>query len=502
MTDEMILEVRGLCKNFGNVKVLKNVDLSLNKGEVLGLVGENGAGKSTLMNILGGVHLRSSGEIVLWGQQYLPKNPSDAVHNGIAFIHQELSLFTNLNIAENIFIDEGLNGKKILQVKEMNKRTADILRELNLTVEPSTVVEKLTIGMRQMVEIAKAVSKNAKIIIFDEPTTSLSASEKNTLFQLIKNFSARGISMIYISHVLNDVMMLCDEIVVLRDGEKIGDQVKTCLSSTNEIIGRMVGRSMDQLFPYIKKKRGHELLAVHNVCQKSSLRDISFTVHAGEIVGIFGLIGAGRTELARAIYGIDPIDSGEICYNGVCVPHPNACDWVSKQVAFITENRRDEGVLLPKSVNDNIALVNLRSYRGRLGIFNKKKQLIDTKNVTMNLQIKTASAANQSVGKLSGGNQQKVVIGKWLLIKPSVFILDEPTRGIDVGAKYEIYTRINQLAEEGSGVMFISSEMEELMGICDRIIVMCRGQITGELPRSEFSQDKLLKLAIGENYDV
>jgi ribose transport system ATP-binding protein len=502
MTNEKVLEVRGLCKSFGNVKVLKNVDLVLNKGEVLGLVGENGAGKSTLMNILGGVHPRSSGEILLWGQQYLPKNPFDAVHNGIAFIHQELSLFTNLSIAENIFIDEGLDGKKILQFKEMNKRASGILKELNLTVEPSTIVEKLTIGMRQMVEIAKAISKKAKVIIFDEPTTSLSNSEKDTLFQLIKEFSFRGISMIYISHVLNDVIMLCDEIVVLRDGEKIGDQVRTCHINTSEVISRMVGRSMDQLFPYITKKLGHELLAVHNVYQKGSLIDISFSLQAGEIVGIFGLIGAGRTELARAIYGIDPIDSGEVCYNGVCVRHPNACDWVSKQVAFITENRRDEGILLPKSVNDNIALVNLKSYRGRFGKFNSRKQFFDSEDVIRNLQIKTASAANQSVGKLSGGNQQKVVIGKWLLIKPSVFILDEPTRGIDVGAKYEIYTRINHLAEQGTAVMFISSEMEELMGICDRIIVMCRGKITGELPRSEFSQDKLLKLAIGEMYNV
>ena len=265
MTDETVLEVRALSKSFGSVRVLRDVNFTLKKGEVLGLVGENGAGKSTLMNLLGGIHPKTGGEILLFGQPYPPRSPRDAISKGIAFIHQELSLFTNLTVAENLFIDEGMDRQKILRFREMNRRAGEILKDLRLGIEPSTVVEKLTIGMKQMVEIAKALSKDAKIIIFDEPTTSLSTSEKDTLFGLIRELSGRGISMIYISHVLSDVALLCDEIVVLRDGEKIGGAMDVRETTTSEVIRRMVGRSMDQLFPYVQKTPGAELLAVHNV---------------------------------------------------------------------------------------------------------------------------------------------------------------------------------------------------------------------------------------------
>jgi ABC-type sugar transport system ATPase subunit len=498
MTDEVVLKLHKLCKDFGAVKVLKDIDLTLKRGEVLGLVGENGAGKSTMMNVLGGVHPKTSGEIELFGQKYEPHNPADAVRAGIAFIQQELNLFTNLTIAENIFIDKGLEGKKLMRPRELKERAGKILEMLGLDVDPWTVVEKLPMGLRQMVEIAKAMSKDARIIFFDEPTTSLSSAEKDTLFRLMKSLSARGISMIYISHALDDVFRQCDEIVVIRDGEKIGGQLPVSQLTKDDVISRMVGRSMGQMYPYVEKNPGQEVLSLHRICFRGVLDDVCLTVRAGEIVGIFGLMGAGRTELARAVYGVDPIESGCIRYKGEELRAMGPRNWVTRGMAFITENRRDEGLLLTKNISDNISLVNLRKLKKRLGRLDRKKQSADCRRVIDRLRIKTAAEDRQLAKNLSGGNQQKTVIGKWLLIQPDLFILDEPTRGVDVGAKFEIYTHINQLALEGSGILFISSEMEELMGVCDRILVMNKGRITGELDRSEFSQDNLIKLAIGD----
>jgi ribose transport system ATP-binding protein len=501
MDNEVVLKITGLCKNFGAVKVLKNINLTLKHGEVLGLVGENGAGKSTIMNVLGGVYPKTSGNVELFGAAYNPHNPRDAVHAGIAFIHQELNLFKNLNIAENIFIDEGMNGKKLLHPREMCRQAVKILGTLGIGIDPSTPVEKLTMGMCQMVEIAKAVSKNARIIFFDEPTTSLSASEKDTLFRLIREFTGRGISMIYISHALDDVFNLCDEIAVIRDGEMIGAQTAVSTITEAEVINRMVGRTMGQIYPYVMKCPGDEVLGLQGICRKNVLYDINLSVRAGEIVGMYGLMGAGRTELVRSVYGVDPIDSGTIRYKGDHVNRPSARQWVAKGVAFITENRRDEGLLLPKTVCDNIVLVNMEHMGKGLGRFDKKKRAEITCSMTEHLHIRMSNSNSQMACNLSGGNQQKVVIGKWLLISPSLFIMDEPTRGVDVGAKFEIYSRINQLALDGSGILFISSEMEELMGVCDRILVMNRGRIRGELSREDFSQNKLLELAIGEGYN-
>lgn len=498
MQNDVVLKLSGLCKDFGAVKVLKNIDLELRKGEVLGLVGENGAGKSTMMNVLGGVYPKTSGDITLFGSPYTPENPSDATRAGIAFIHQELNLFTNLSIAENLFIDEGMDGRKLFSPKAMKKRAGELLHSLGIDVDPITLVEKLTMGMRQMVEIAKAVAKKAKIIFFDEPTTSLSTSEKETLFRLIRSFAKQNISMIYISHALDDVFQLCDEIVVIRDGEKIGEQTPSAQTSKDEIISRMVGRSMSQMYSFAEREIGGELLKLSDITRAGVLNGVSLTVYEGEIVGMFGLMGAGRTELLRAVYGIDPMDGGKIVYRGKAVKRPAPADWVRHKVAFITENRRDEGLLLPKNVLDNMSLVNLPALSRKLGLFDRKKQKADTQRMMEHFRIKTTPNGKQTLRNLSGGNQQKVVLGKWLLIQPSLFLLDEPTRGVDVGAKFEIYTHINRLAQEGSGILFISSEMEELMGVCDRILVMRRGKIAGEVRREQYSQDTLLKLAIGD----
>jgi ribose transport system ATP-binding protein len=352
-------------------------------------------------------------------------------------------------------------------------------------------------GMRQMVEIAKALSKDAKIVIFDEPTTSLSSQEKENLFRIIRELSEDGISMIYISHVLDDVLLLCNEIVVIRDGEVIGKQMPKSEVSKEKIISMMVGREMGQLYPYVPKEIGEEILSVENINQDKTLKNITFSIRSGEIVGLFGLMGAGRSELVRAIYGLDPIDSGSIKFMNKPVHSLNPRQWIQNGMAFITENRHEEGLLMKKSVKENLVMANLERMRLRFGYLDRKKEEVDSTNVISRLNIKTYDKDHQIVRFLSGGNQQKVVIGKWLLTTPKVFIIDEPTRGVDVGAKFEIYNHINSLVKEGSAVLFVSSEMEELMGVCDRILTMHLGRITGEVERKDFSQETLIRLAMG-----
>lgn len=496
---ENVLQLIDVCKSFSSVQVLKNVSFRLKEKNILGLVGENGAGKSTLMNILGGIHMRSSGEMKLYGEPYDPKNPDDAIKAGIAFIHQELNLFTNLSIAENIFIDnEKGKNKGFVSFTQLNCEAKKILQKLNINLSPRTLVKDLPMGVRQMVEIGRAIAKNAKIIIFDEPTTSLSNNEKDVLFSIMHDLVAEGVSMIYISHVLDDVIKMCDEVVVLRDGQVIGEQEKTSDITKDSIIKNMVGREMSQLYQYVEKNIGEDVFSVHNLTKAGVVKNISFHLRAGEIVGMFGLMGAGRSELANIIYGVDSADSGTIRLNGQHKKNMAANKWIADGVAYITESRRDNGLLIPKTVKENLILVNLGNLKSRMGVLNKKMADELCNDMQCKLRIKTYSVDKQVVGSLSGGNQQKVVIGKWLMADPKVFIIDEPTRGVDVGAKYEIYTHINSLALAGSAVLFISSEMEELMGVCDRIIVMSHGRISGEVGRADYSQELLMKLAIGE----
>jgi len=345
------------------------------------------------------------------------------------------------------------------------------------------------------VEIAKALSQKARIVVFDEPTTSLSTKEKKDLFSIIRELSKTGISMIYISHTLDDVLALCDEVAVIRDGAIMG-QSPISEMNKGKMISMMVGRKLDQLFPFAEKKPAEIRLSVEDLCQGKTLRHISFSLRSGEIVGLFGLMGAGRSELARAIYGVDPVESGRILFKNKPVDHPAPSWWIENGMAYITENRREEGLLMPKSVKENLVLASLQRMRKSFGAVDTKAEEKYSDQAIERLDIKTYDKARQLARMLSGGNQQKVVIGKWLLTSPEVFIVDEPTRGVDVGAKFEIYTHLNTLAREGSAILFISSEMEELIGVCDRIMVMCSGEITGELQREEFSQEKLLTLAI------
>ena len=495
--DTPVLLLKRLNKSFSGVQVLKDIDLTLRrKGSILGLVGENGAGKSTMMNILGGILQRDSGEILLEGKPYNPKGAVDADQAGIALIHQELNLFLNMTVAENLYLN-GAPGTKLglLSYGTMNSQAKKELQRVGVDIHPGTLVDGLSMGLRQMVEIAKALSKNARIVVFDEPTTSLSNTEKKHLFAIIRELSGNGISMIYISHTLDDVLVLCDEVAVIRDGAVIGQSPIGEMNKAR-MISMMVGRKLDQLFPYAEKKPAQVMLGVENLCQGKTLRDISFSLRSGEIVGLFGLMGAGRSELARAIFGVDPIESGTIRFKGETVRHPAPQWWIENGMAYITENRREEGLLMPKSVKENLVLASLRRMGRSLGAVDRKAEEKDSDFVIERLDIKTYDKSRQLARMLSGGNQQKVVIGKWLLTRPEVFIVDEPTRGVDVGAKFEIYTHLNVMAQEGSAILFISSEMEELIGICDRIMVMCGGEVTGELERADFSQEKLLTLAI------
>ena len=494
---DTVLELQHVCKSFSSVQVLKDINCLLRKGSILGLVGENGAGKSTLMNVLGGVHMKTSGEFYLYGKPYEPQNPDDATRAGIAFIHQELNLFTNLSVAENIFMGQKTGSFGIVSMSKLNISAKKLLDELGMDVNPKTLVKDLPMGMRQMVEIAKAIAKEAKIIFFDEPTTSLSTKEKEILFSLIKNFAKQGVSMIYISHALDDVINLCDEVLVLRDGQAIGEQKPVRDISKEELITMMVGREMNQLFPYVKKNIGDEVFRVEHFSQGERLKDISFCLREGEIVGMFGLMGAGRSELAHALYGIDGYDSGSVYVRGEPMKKISPQKWIAGGMAYITENRRDDGLLMPKSVRENLILVSLDKLKSRLGALNVLLANELCKKSLMDLSIKSYDLSTQTAGSLSGGNQQKVVIGKWLMVAPKVFIIDEPTRGIDVGSKYEIYNQINDLVLNGTSILFISSEIEELMGVCDRVLVMSKGEIVGEIARDEFSQEKFLQYAIG-----
>ncbi len=498
MDADIVLRLENIDKSFSSVKVLEGVSLSLRRGSVLGLVGENGAGKSTLMNILGGVVQKDSGEMFYGGKKYAPREPMDATRAGIAFIHQELNLFTNLSVMENIFI-EAFPKKSFLRILDtslMKKTASRILEQLGENISVSSTVGDLPMGCRQMVEIAKALHVDGKVIIFDEPTTSLSNKEKDKLFQVIRSLKERGVSVIYISHIIDDVHTLCDQVMVLRDGKVIGTDAVGNLTK-EQIIHMMVGRELTRLFPYVEKKPGAPFLEVANLCRENVLRDVSFQLRKGEIVGLFGLMGAGRSELARAVFGVDAFDSGHVTIGGQRVESLSPVSSIEKGVSFITENRREEGLIMSKTVRDNLVLVYLKRLGGKLMSVNKAEEERASERAITDVKIKTYDKNTQAVASLSGGNQQKVVIGKWLLMEPQVFILDEPTRGVDVGAKLEIYNYVNALALRGSAILFISSEMEELMGVCDRILVMTQGEIAVDLPRADFDQERLMKYAVG-----
>lgn len=498
------LECENVTKSFFGVPVLRNVSLSLKAGHLLGIVGENGAGKSTLMNILGGVLRADSGSLRLGGKDYSPHDPAEAFRDGIAFIHQELNLFTNLSVAENLFIagfpKTRIVGLPLIRRKALRQKTQVLLASVDLHVSAEALVEDLSPGERQLVEIARALGADAEIIIFDEPTTSLSSRETERLFGIIERFRRQGISMIYISHNLGDVLRLCDDIVVLRDGEVVGVGAKEEFT-LEKIISLMVGRSMDQLYPPRSAPASSEIvLEVMNVSQRGIVENISFSLHKGEILGVSGLLGSGRTELARILFGLEECDEGEILLHVEPLKGSSVRERIRRGMAFCTEDRRAEGLLMDASVEDNIALVSLPSFgRSLVRLLERCSMRQAVGRAAEAVRLHCGSLSRQTAKTLSGGNQQKTVIAKWLLENPSVVLLDEPTRGIDVGAKYEVYKIMDELATQGAGILFISSEIEELMGMCDRIMVMANGEIRSCMERARFHKEKILWDAFMEN---
>lgn len=499
--DDFILQFCNINKSFFGVKVLKNVNIDIQRGHVVGLIGENGAGKSTLMNILGGVVPFDSGKLLLDGQEYAPRDPAEAAQAGVAFIHQELNLFNNLSIAENFFISgfPWWGKTPFINRKRMRQAAQEFLTQVDLSVSPEMTVEKLSPGERQLVEVAKALSQDARIIIFDEPTTSLTARETERLFAIIKRLKEAGKTIIYISHILRDVLYLADEIVVLRDGEVVKTGPRRDFN-IQTMISSMVGRYLGTLYPERTSKPSDEIaLEVRHLSKTGIVHDITFALHRGEILGIFGLMGSGRSELAQILFGLDTYDSGEILVEGNPRNHRTPLKSIQQNMAFVTENRREEGLLMTATVAENLGLAALPRYATPIGGVIRQSLLSETiRNTVTSLRVKVNDAFKNQAKGLSGGNQQKVVLGKWLMNHPSILIVDEPTRGVDVGAKYEIYSIINEIASKGAAVLFISSEIEELIGVSDRILVMGFGEILGQFKRTEFDRERILQTAFRE----
>lgn len=490
---EFVVELEHITKEFPGVKALDDVNFNLKKGEVLAFLGENGAGKSTLMKILSGVYTPDSGTIKIDGNIIDNMTPTKAQELGIAIIHQELNMCQDLTVMENIFLGREKTKSFMLSNKEMKKETEEILDRLKIDLDPDTLAGDLPVSKQQMVEIAKALSTNARILIMDEPTSALTSSEIKELFRIINQLKSEGCGIVYISHRLDELKHIADRVVILRDGQYV-TSMDFDESKMDEIVAYMVGREIKEKFPTISVEKGKKLFEVKNLNAGRLVRDINLELYEGEIVGIAGLMGAGRTETTRAIFGVDKKESGEIYLDGKLVDINEPIDAIKAGIVLAPEDRRKDGLCTKLSVEDNIALPNLDILSNKFGVVNKKEEEKMAKDTVDNLKIRLANV-NVDSGSLSGGNQQKIVIGKWLARNSKVVIFDEPTRGIDVLAKIEIYNIMNDLKKNGIGVLFVSSEMPEVIGISDRIIVMCDGKITGELNKEEATQDKILRLA-------
>ena len=499
---EVILEVENVSKSFPGVKALDNVSFELRKGEVHALVGENGAGKSTLMKILSGVYLADEGVIRYKGKEMSFRDVNQSREAGIGIIYQELNLIPHLSVAANIFIGrEPLTQLGTLDEKKMNADAVALLGRLNIRLDPNITLNKLPVSKQQMVEIAKALSLNSEVLIMDEPTSALTESEIDELFAVIHALRDRGVAIIYISHRLEELRHIVDRISIFRDGHSVSTDNFAAISSL-EIVSRMVGRKIENKFPPKQNAPSTEkLLEVRNIVRKGILHDISFDLYRGEILGISGLMGAGRSELGRAIFGADPIDAGEVIMNGRRLSLKSPSDAIKAGIAYLSENRKEEGLAVKMQLTENITMANVQEISRRFGVLSRTQEMKATQRYVKDLNIKTPSLT-QIVNNLSGGNQQKTVVAKWLFCDSKILIFDEPTRGIDVGTKYAIYELIGALAREGRGIIMISSDLPEILGLTDRILVLHEGSLAATLTAAKTTPEEILNYAAGVTVSI
>jgi ribose transport system ATP-binding protein len=495
-----LLELNNISKRFPGVVALDGVSFSIIPGEVVALIGENGAGKSTLMKILGGVHQASAGEILIDGKPTTIRGVTDAIRLGIGFIHQELNVLDNLDVASNVYLGrEPLWGGPLRLVDrvKMRRDSQQYLSRLGLNISPTEPLRNLSIAQQQMVEIAKTLSQNARVLIMDEPTSSLTLSETDRLLETIADLRASGVSVIFISHRLDEVCRCADRVVVLRDGKNAGELSKQQISHEN-MVRLMVGRELKELFvrpPSRRREGGLEVTGLRTRAKPAHL--LSFSVSRGEILGFAGLVGAGRSEMAQAIFGVDPPLQGEIRIDGKLIAVRSSRAAIDAGIFLAPEDRRLTGLITDMTIRENITLPAMRRYMNALGLINRGAEKVVAKQQCESMRVKAPSVESR-VMNLSGGNQQKVVLGKWLALEPNVIIFDEPTRGIDVGAKSEIYRLMGKLADSGVAIIMISSDMEEVLGVADRIAVMHEGEISGFLEKHQFSQEAVMRLAVGQ----
>ncbi|MHA7967881.1 sugar ABC transporter ATP-binding protein [Rhizobium sp. CAU 1783] len=493
-TAEYLLVAEGVRKEFPGVVALDDVTFRLKRGSVHALMGENGAGKSTLMKILAGIYHPDKGTVQLKGVDIRLESPLDALENGIAMIHQELNLMSPMTVAENIWIRrEPLNRFGFVDHREMNRKTAELFNRLNITIHPETRVGELSVANRQMVEIAKAVSYESDVLIMDEPTSALTEREVEHLFQIIRSLRDQGIGIVYITHKMSELFEIADEFSVFRDGKYIGTHASTDVTR-DDIIRMMVGREITQMFPKEDVPLGDVVLSVKNLTLDGVFRDVSFDVRAGEILGVAGLVGSGRSNVAETIFGVTPASSGTIEIDGKPVSITSPTEAIRNRMAFLTEDRKDTGCLLILSVLENMQLAVLQDRFVSKGFVTQTDLTAECEEMCRKLRVKTPNLAER-IENLSGGNQQKVLIGRWMLTNPRILILDEPTRGIDVGAKAEIHRLVTEMTRNGVAVVMISSEMPEVLGMSDRVMVMHEGRVTGFLDRAEATQIKVMDLA-------
>lgn len=491
----MHILMKDIQKSFGSNRVLVGAGMELKTGEVHALMGENGAGKSTLMKILTGVYTKDSGQVLVDGKEVAYKSPTEAEKNGIVFIYQELNVLYDLTVEENLFLNKEIKGTfGICKTKEMQKKAKEALDNLGVEISPKAVMSTLSVGQQQMIEICKALMVDAKVIIMDEPTAALTEKETRTLFKVIKGLKEKGVAVVYISHRMEEIFEICDRITVMRDGEYIGTK-NTSDTSMEELVRMMIGREIGERYPQRSSKIGDVVLETEGLGLDGVFDNVSFQVRAGEVVGFSGLMGAGRTEIMHSLFGNAPLQRGKIKIDGKEVKIKSPEDAIKLGIGFITEDRKIEGLMLDKSIRENISLTNLGPI-SKNSVIKKGTEMKFSQKGIEDFNIKCFGAETLA-GNLSGGNQQKVVLAKWILKNPKILILDEPTRGVDIGAKKEIYNVINELAKEGVAIIMVSSELPEVLGMSDRIVVVREGQITGIVNKEEANQENIMTLATG-----